>query len=222
MGIANANGRSSILVLSVLTLVLVAGAAWMMGRLRSATTVAHAEALDARPEAAGLDVDRADSAPNIGVRFPAELLEELIHEMRLLRAELAAMSESESTRTPVAVEHSAEVEQFEQIVSRLEAVAASANTKRERLHLPSVERRTQELMDFDLTLQEARQLDQEDELSRRFFFWTQQDILDRFGVPDQIYTADDAQVRWSYDYKDREVEYDFTVKFHDGRVTAVW
>ena len=222
MGTASAGSRTSILVLSVLTLLFVAVASWMVGRLGDTATPAHAEEPEARSEAVALDVRRSDPAPFVGVAFPEELLADLVREVRLLREEIAGLRESESTRTPVSVDRSTEVKQFERLIARLEAAAASTNTTRERLNLPSIERRTQELSNFDQTLREARDLDQEDELARRFFFWSQQDVLDRFGIPDRIYSTDAGLAQWTYDFEDGDIKYDFTLQFHEGRVIRMW
>ena len=111
MGMASAGSRTSILVLSVLTLLFVAVASWMVGRLGDTATPAHAEEPEARSEAVALDVSRSDPAPFVGVAFPEELLADLVREVRLLREEIAGLRESESTRTPVSVDRSTEVKQ---------------------------------------------------------------------------------------------------------------
>jgi hypothetical protein len=61
-------------------------------------------------------------------------------------------------------------------------------------------------------------MDAEDELARGFFFLTSQEILDRFGVPNQISVTSGGEQLWRFDGPEAGPSYRLFFRFHEGRL----
>jgi hypothetical protein len=57
-----------------------------------------------------------------------------------------------------------------------------------------------------------------DERSRGHFFWTYQQVLDRYGCPDWIHVSQESGLLWTY----RAGDHQYVFTFHDGFVVNVW
>ena len=168
--------------------------------------------LDEAPLVDGPDVS---SAPNATTQ---ELLRELIREVRLLRtsAQRSPVAPSERPATspgePGATNPDALMAELRHLVGSMQGSGAepgSTVTIRETLiEKPDAERRNRlfEFLDLD---HETRQ--------RSHFLWTYAQVLDRYGVPDDVSTADSGAT-WYYNLSEDTLQFNF----QQGRVMNVW
>jgi len=173
--------------------------------------------LVARPSTAGGDAAATPGASAEGVD-PAlvRTIEELVDEVRRLRT--APESRTPPERRPVAGEGKPELDE-ERIVAALDRLTLALQVAQGRaspggigitpLVLPAPGSRRgalEELLGRDW-----------EEISREYRFWTFQQVLDRFGRPDEV--SDD---RWLYLVPHGEGEEVFTFQFSQGYLMNIY
>lgn len=151
-------------------------------------------------------------------------LQEIAAELRLLRQALERPAGPAATRSLVPAGDAAGVGDtrawFEQLDQRLAALAdrqaaaagkidAAASHDPTRLALPTA--------DFQPTPFPGREEMSTRDFSRRHMFWTYQQVLDAYGLPEQMSTNPHGEHIWAYPHGDTHLEF----VFHTGMLSRV-
>jgi len=207
----------------VLSVLLVGAVAlWVGGRLAGESTV-HAEPRAEQP--ATLSYLPAQGGPGAapGVYIPEDMLSPLVKELRGIREELNALRLSSAEREPVTAS-GLDAGELERILTALDrrkaptAAPASATS----LFVPNPNANYGErLRNLHRRFELASESD-ETKVSREYFFKSEQEILDEFGLPAWM-EADGSSLHWNYQFLDEQTKetYEVYVQFQNGRVIAV-
>lgn len=71
------------------------------------------------------------------------------------------------------------------------------------------------------TSDEDSEVDPADVYTREHLFWSEQQVLDRYGMPDRVSSEGDGELRWLYDDPAQDPTRSFGVGFFEGRVIHV-
>jgi hypothetical protein len=168
------------------------------------------------PAAVELPAAVAPSAP--ADSRVAEALIELARELRETRAILETLS-ADPQRTSVAVPGEPSLDSLASVLRSLEASLAARGSDDGRA--PAALRPPQEQHRAWLPPVPADTPDRDRFRTRQHLFWTEQQILDRYGKPDEVNVNNDVSY---WDYKDESEGDDhrgFQVVFHRGQVIRV-
>lgn len=72
-----------------------------------------------------------------------------------------------------------------------------------------------------LAEQEGIGRDELEQFARGHYLWSYQQVLDRYGMPDKIWTRQDGGMTWNYQVEGRLEENDWQFRFSDGVIIAV-
>jgi len=138
----------------------------------------------------------------------------LVDELRRLREELASRREAvvAGAPTPASDTLQGEIRELRALVERRAALAPAPG-----LDLSSKGPRRAEL--FVRSTDPEPEIGEDERLSKKFRLWSQQRVLDEFGVPDQVETSE-RTLRWVYEEPQAATATVFN--FVEGHAAYVW
>ncbi len=178
--------------------------------------------------------DAGDRPGGVPVADPPPGMQALVEEIAALRAELAQLRLALATAQPAATTampaplapSPTDPESLKPLVAALDRLAAQLGARLPAIEAPArQEDRRDELR--QLLEPEREWTDEEweaweaefERMKDRYFFWTEQRVLDTFGRPDAAHAQGNGTWDWEYRFSE---DHSVTLHFAGGRVTDVW